>query len=174
LMPVYAATILHIGPAGLGYLRSAPALGAATVAAIISRRPPRERVGRLAFVSAAGFGAATIVFGLSTNLWISLGALVVLGAFDVVGGVLRNGFVQLNTPDEMRGRVTAVQSVFTTTSNELGAFESGTAAALIGTVPSVVAGGVATLAIVALCARLFPGLLHADRLEVAEAETLAS
>ncbi len=168
LMPVYAATILHIGPAGLGYLRSAPAIGAAAVAAIISRRPPRERVGKLSFLSAAGFGAATIVFGLSTNLVLSLAALVVLGAFDVVGGVLRNGFVQLNTPDAMRGRVTAVQSVFTTTSNELGAFESGSVAALIGTVPSVAGGGIATLLVTALCARVFPQLWHADRLEAAD------
>ncbi len=167
LMPVYAATILHIGPAGLGYLRSAPAIGAAAVAAFISRRPPRERVGKLSFLSAAGFGAATIVLGLSTNLGLSLAALVVLGAFDVVGGVLRNGFVQLNTPDAMRGRVTAVQSVFTTTSNELGAFESGSVAALIGTVPSVVGGGIATLIVTALCARLFPQLWQADRLEAA-------
>jgi MFS family permease len=167
LMPVYAATILHIGPAGLGYLRSAPAIGAAAVAAFVSRRPPRERVGKLSFLSAAGFGAATIVFGLSTNLGLSLAALVVLGAFDVVGGVLRNGFVQLNTPDAMRGRVTAVQSVFTTTSNELGAFESGSVAALIGTVPSVVGGGIATLIVTALCARLFPQLWQADRLEAA-------
>jgi hypothetical protein len=167
LMPVYAATILHIGPAGLGYLRSAPAIGAAAVAAFVSRRPPRERVGKLSFLSAAGFGAATIVFGLSTNLGLSLAALVVLGAFDVVGGVLRNGFVQLNTPDAMRGRVTAVQSVFTTTSNELGAFESGSVAALVGTVPSVVGGGIATLIVTALCARLFPQLWQADRLEAA-------
>ena len=165
LEPVYAASILHIGPAGLGYLRSAPALGAAVVAAFISHRPPRERVGRLAFVSVLGFAVATIVFGLSTNLWLSLGALVVLGAFDVIGGVLRNGFVQLNTPDAMRGRVTAVQAVFTTTSNQLGAFESGTLAALMGTVPSVVAGGVATLAVAAICARCFPMLVRADRLE---------
>jgi len=165
LMPVYAANILHIGPAGLGYLRSAPALGAVIVAAFISNRPPRERVGRLAFVSVTGFAIATIVFGLSTNLWLSLGALVVLGAFDVIGGVLRNGFVQLNTPDAMRGRVTAVQAVFTTTSNQLGAFESGTLAALMGTVPSVVAGGVATLAVAAICARCFPMLVRADRLE---------
>lgn len=170
LMPVYAASILHIGPAGLGYLRSAPALGAASVAAFISHRPPRERVGRLAFVSVVGFGLATIAFGLSTNVWFSLAALVVLGAFDVVGGVLRNGFVQLNTPDAMRGRVTAVQSVFTTTSNQLGAFESGTLAALIGTVPSVVAGGVITLAVAAICARLFPTLVVADRLEEPSAD----
>jgi MFS family permease len=165
LLPVYAATILHIGPAGLGYLRSAPAIGAAIVAAVLSRRPPRERVGLLAFVSVVGFGIATIVFGLSQNIWLSLAALVALGAFDIVGGVLRNGFVQLNTPDAMRGRVTAVQSVFTTTSNQLGAFESGTVAALIGTVPSVVCGGIATLVIAGVCAKAFPALLGAQRLE---------
>ena len=108
---------------------------------MLSRRPPRTRVGALAFISVIGFGIATIAFAVSTQLWFSLIALAVLGAFDVVGGVIRNGFVQLNTPDAMRGRVTAVQTVFTTTSNELGAFESGTAAALLGTVPSVVFGG---------------------------------
>lgn len=165
LMPVYAATILHVGPTGLGYLRSAPAVGAAVVAAVISHRPPQTRVGALAFISVIGFGVATIAFGLSTNLLFSLVALALLGAFDVIGGVMRNGFVQLNTPDAMRGRVTAVQSVFTTTSNELGAFESGTAAALLGTVPSVVAGGIATLAVAAICAWVFPALRTADRLE---------
>ena len=165
LMPVYAATILHVGPVGLGYLRSAPAVGAAFVAALLTRRPPRSRVGPLAFLSVVGFGVATIAFAVSTNLAFSLGALLVMGAFDVVGGVIRNGFVQLNTPDEMRGRVTAVQSVFTTTSNELGAFESGSAAALMGTVPSVVFGGVATLAVAAICAWAFPALRTADRLE---------
>jgi MFS family permease len=162
LLPVYAATILHVGPAGLGYLRSAPAVGAAFIAAILSRRPPHSRVGLLAFTSVVGFGIATIVFAISTQLWISLIALAVLGAFDVVGGVVRNGFVQLNTPDAMRGRVTAVQAVFTTTSNELGAFESGTAATLLGTVPSVVAGGIAALAVAAICAWAFPSLRTAD------------
>jgi len=174
LMPVFAATILHVGPAGLGYLRSAPALGAALVAAVIARRPPRTRVGALAFTSVIGFGIATIAFAVSTQLWFSLLALVVLGAFDVIGGVIRNGFVQLNTPDAMRGRVTAVQSVFTTTSNELGAFESGTAAAFLGTVPSVVAGGVATLVVAAVCAWAFPSLRTADRFQQGAAETRAS
>jgi MFS family permease len=165
LLPVYAATILHVGPAGLGYLRSAPAVGAAFIAAVLSRRPPRSRVGLLAFTSVVGFGIATIVFAISTRLWISLIALAVLGAFDVVGGVVRNGFVQLNTPDAMRGRVTAVQAVFTTTSNELGAFESGTAATFLGTVPSVVAGGVAALAVAAICAWAFPSLRTADHFD---------
>jgi hypothetical protein len=126
----------------------------------------------LAFISVIGFGIATIAFAVSTQLWFSLLALVLLGAFDVVGGVIRNGFVQLNTPDAMRGRVTAVQSVFTTTSNELGAFESGTAAALLGTVPSVVAGGVATLVVAALCAWAFPSLRTADRFEQGAATPL--
>ena len=165
LMPVYAAAILHVGPVGLGYLRSAPAVGAALVAAVLSRRPPDSRVGSLAFTSVIGFGIATIAFAVSTQLWFSLLALAVLGAFDVIGGVIRNGFVQLNTPDAMRGRVTAVQTVFTTTSNELGAFESGTAAALLGTVPSVVFGGVATLAVAAVCAWAFPSLRTADRFQ---------
>jgi MFS family permease len=168
LLPVYAATILHIGPAGLGFLRSAPSVGAVLIAALIARRPPRTRAGPLAFISVIGFGIATIAFAVSTQLWFSLIALVVLGGFDVVGGVIRNGFVQLNTPDAMRGRVSAVQSVFTTTSNELGAFESGTAAAFLGTVPSVVAGGVATLAVAAICAWAFPSLLKADRFEQAD------
>jgi MFS family permease len=171
LLPVYASTILHAGPTGLGYLRSAPAVGAALVAAVLSRRPPQRRVGVLAFVSVIGFGIATIAFAVSTQLWFSLVVLVIMGAFDVVGGVIRNGFVQLNTPDAMRGRVSAVQSVFTTTSNELGAFESGTAAALLGTVPSVVFGGVATLVVAGVCAWAFPGLLGADRFEHEPAAT---
>jgi MFS family permease len=170
LMPIYAATILHIGPAGLGYLRSAPGVGAALVAAIISRYPPRRRVGSLAFICVVGFGLATIVFAVSTQLWLSLVALVILGGFDVVGGVMRNGFVQLNTPDAMRGRVTAIQSVFTTTSNELGAFESGTAATLMGTVPSVAFGGVMALVVAGVCAWAFPDLRKADRYEQLEPE----
>ena len=147
-------------------------MGAAFVAAVLSRRPPRARVGLLAFTSVIGFGIATIAFAVSTQIWFSLFALAVLGAFDVVGGVVRNGFVQLNTPDAMRGRVTAVQSVFTTTSNELGAFESGIAATWLGTVPSVVAGGVAALAVAAACAWAFPALRSADRFEQPEAATV--
>jgi MFS family permease len=164
LLPIYAASILHVGPAGLGYLRSASSAGAAIVAVYLARHPPRRRVGMLTFVGVSGFGAATILFGLSKLLWLSILALVVLGAFDVVGGVIRNGLIQLNTPDEMRGRVTAIQSVFTTASNEFGAFESGTLAALIGTVPSVVAGGIASLIVAAVWAYLFPALRRADRL----------
>jgi MFS family permease len=162
LMPVYADTILHVGPVGLGYLRSAPSVGAALVAVYLARRSPRNRIGMLAFLAAVGFGMATIAFGLSKVLWLSVVALIVMGAFDVVGGVVRNGLIQLNTPNEMRGRVTAIQSVFTTASNELGAFESGTLAALIGTVPAVVAGGAASLLVAAVCAYVFPALRTAD------------
>jgi hypothetical protein len=115
-----------------------------------------------------GFGVATIVFAISKVFWLSLLALAVMGAFDIVGGVIRNGLVQLNTPDAMRGRVIAIQSVFTTTSNELGAFESGTLAALIGTVGSVVAGGAIALAVAAACAQAFPALRRADRFVQAE------
>ena len=163
LLPVYADVILHVGPVGLGYLRSAPSVGAAIVAAVFTRRPPQHHVGALAFIAVIGFGVATIVFAISKVFWLSLLALAVMGAFDIVGGVIRNGLVQLNTPDAMRGRVIAIQSVFTTTSNELGAFESGTLAALIGTVPSVVAGGAIALGVAALCAHAFPALRRADR-----------
>ena len=118
-----------------------------------------------------GFGFATIAFALSTVFWFSLSALAVMGAFDIVGGVVRNGLVQLNTPDAMRGRVIAIQSVFTTTSNELGAFESGTLAAFIGTVPAVAAGGIIALGVAVICARVFPALRRADRfVEVAPTE----
>ena len=163
LLPVYADAILHVGPIGLGWLRAAPSVGAVLVAAVLTRRPPQRNVGRLAFIAVLGFGCATIVFALSTVFWISLASLAVMGAFDIVGGVIRNGLVQLNTPDAMRGRVIAIQSVFTTTSNELGAFESGTLAALIGTVPAVAAGGIIALGVAAVCARVFPALRRADR-----------
>jgi hypothetical protein len=163
MLPVYADQILRVGPVGLGWLRAAPSVGAALVAAVLTRRPPQHRVGMLAFVSVVGFGAATIVFALSNVFWVSFVALAVMGAFDIVGGVIRNGLVQLNTPDAMRGRVIAIQAVFTTTSNELGAFESGSLAALIGTVPSVVAGGVLALIVAGVCARAFPALRKADR-----------
>jgi MFS family permease len=164
LLPVYADTILHVGPAGLGYLRSAPSAGALLVALYMSRHAPSRRVGLFSFLAVAGFGAATIVFAYSTVLWLSLLALAVAGAFDVVGGVIRNGFIALNTPDEMRGRVAAIQTVFTSASNELGAFESGTLATFIGSVPAVALGGVASLVVAVLWTYLFPSLLHADRL----------
>ncbi len=163
LLPVYADTILRWGPVGLGVLRSAPAVGAALTGFLLSRRPPRRRIGRTLLVSVAGFGFATIVFGLSTTPWLSLVALVFVGGTDMVSVVIRDGLTQLNTPDAMRGRVNAAEGVFIGASNQLGAFESGVLAAGIGTVPAVVVGGAATLAVILLWTRFFPELVHADR-----------
>jgi MFS family permease len=158
LLPAYASTILHVGPVGLGLLRSAPAAGAGVAAVYLARRPPTTNVGRTLLVAVAVFGAATIVFGVSRGFALSLAALAVSGAADMVSVVIRVGLVQLTTPDAMRGRVNAVENVFIGASNELGEFESGTLAALIGTVPAVVAGGAATLAVVAICSAIFPQL----------------
>lgn len=163
LLPVFASSILHVGPAGLGGLRSAPALGAAIVAATIARWPLQTRIGPLLYVGVAGFGIATIVFGLSKNLALSLVALVATGGFDMVSVVIRNALVQLETPNAMRGRVSAVENVFIGASNELGAFESGTLAAFVGTEASVVIGGVGTLVVIALWSVLFPQLRRFNR-----------
>jgi MFS family permease len=165
LFPIFAETILHAGPIGLGLLRSAPSIGAATVAAFLARHPPRRRVGPLLLTVVAAYGCAIIVFGVSTVLWLSIVALAFAGAFDVVSVVIRSALVQLNAPDAMRGRVSAIESVFVISSGQLGGFESGTVAALIGTVPSVVFGGCATLVTVAACALLFPALRNADTLQ---------
>jgi len=165
LLPVYAASILHVGPTGFGILRSAPALGAALVAAFIARHPLKRRAGRVLFYCVAGFGVATIVFGISKNFWLSVIALALTGGFDMVSVIIRVALVQLGTPDAMRGRVNAVENVFIGASNELGAFESGTLAAFIGTEASVVAGGVATLVVIALWTVLFPKLRTFDRLD---------
>ena len=164
LLPIYARDILGTGPWGLGLLRSAPAIGALSVALLFSRHPPDRRVGRTMFAAVATFGFATVVFAVSTSFALSLSALVVLGASDMVSVVIRSSLVQLDTPDAMRGRVSAVNSVFIGTSNQLGEFESGVTAALLGTVPAVVFGGVGTLLVVALWMRLFPTLLQRDRL----------
>ena len=137
------------------------------VAAYISRHPIHRNAGRLLFICVAAFGVFTIVFGLSKNFWLSLFALACVGGFDMVSVVIRASLVQLNTPDAMRGRVGAVENIFIGASNELGAFESGGLAALIGTVPSVVAGGIATIAVIALWTLLFPSLRHFDRLDQA-------
>jgi MFS family permease len=164
LLPIYARDILGTGPWGLGLLRSAPAVGALTVALLFARRPPSRRVGRTMFAAVAMFGLATMVFAVSTTFFLSLAALVVLGASDMVNVVIRSTLVQLDTPDAMRGRVSAVNSVFIGTSNQLGEFESGVTAALLGTVPAVLLGGVGTLVVVVLWMRLFPTLLQRDSL----------
>ena len=158
LLPIYARDILQVGPIGLGLLRSAPALGAATLGLSLARRPIGQNVGMTMFACVASFGIATIVFGLSRNFALSLAALVVLGASDMVSVYVRSSLVQLATPDAMRGRVGAVNYLFIGASNELGEFESGVTAAWFGTVPSVVIGCIGTLVVVGLWMLLFPDL----------------
>ena len=170
LLPVYARDILDAGPTGLGLLRAAPALGAVLVSLVLVRTPLNRHTGRIMFASVATFGLATIVFGLSHSFALSFVALMVLGAGDMVNVVIRTSLVQLQTPDGMRGRVSAVSSIFTGTSNQLGQFESGLVAAWLGTVASVVIGGVGTLLVAALWIRWFPALRNIDRL-VAQEET---
>jgi MFS family permease len=165
LLPIYARDILHIGPWGLGLLRSAPAVGAGCMAFYLAQRPLARRAGARMFACVALFGAMTIVFGVSRSFAVSLAALAVLGAADMVSVVVRQTLVQVNTPDDKRGRVSAVNSIFIGASNQLGEFESGLTAAWLGTVPAVVAGGLGTLAVVAAWTLLFPALRRADRLD---------
>jgi MFS family permease len=165
LLPVYAKDILQVGPAEYGFLRAAASCGGLLMALILAVRSLRRQVGRTMFIAVAIFGAATIVFGLSTNYFLSLVALAVLGAADMISVFVRSNVVPLATPNQMLGRVTAVEMVFIGASNELGTFESGAVAWLIGPVATVVLGGVATLAIVGLWIRLFPALYRFDRLE---------
>jgi len=165
LLPVFAKDVLEVGPTGLGFLRTAPSLGAFLAALAIARYPIRQRAGPTLFVVVAGFGACMVVFGLSREMWLSLLALALGGAFDLVSVVLRSTILPLVTPDELRGRVNAVEMVFISASNELGAFESGVAAALIGAVPAVVLGGVATVVIAGVWWKLFPALARVDRLD---------
>ena len=165
LLPIYAKDILHVGPAGFGLLRSAPAIGALAMAILIAHRPPPQHAGRAMLWSVVGFGIATIVFGLSQWFWLSLLALALTGALDSISVVVRHSLVQLRTPNAMRGRVTAVNGVFISCSNELGAFESGAVAFLCGPVVSVVAGGIGTLFVVALVAARWPELRRLGRLQ---------
>jgi MFS family permease len=163
LLPVFARDILHVGPEGLGMLRSAPAIGSFTSAFLLAQRPIQRHVGVKMFAAVAAFGLATIVFGLSANFYLSLVALFVLGATDQISVFVRSALIQLSTPDAMRGRVSSVNMLFIGASNELGEFESGIVAALIGTVPAVVVGGLGTLAVVGLWMKLFPPLKRVDR-----------
>jgi MFS family permease len=164
LLPVYARDILSTGPTGLGLLRTGPALGALAMSVYLARHPLKHRVGRIMFTSVFIFGIATIVFALSTSFVLSMLTLVVLGAADVISVVIRSSLVQIETPDEMRGRVSAVNSLFIGTSNQLGEFESGATAALFGTVPAVLIGGIGTIVVVLLWMRLFPKLASIDSL----------
>jgi MFS family permease len=165
LLPIYARDILHTGPAGLGMLRAAPAAGALAMSLVLLRWPLRRRVGHRLLMAVAIFGLATVVFGLSRSFGLSLLALVITGAADSISVVTRMTLVQLETPDEMRGRVSAVNSIFIGASNQLGEFESGATAALLGPVGSVVLGGIGTLVVAGAWLRLFPALARRDRLE---------
>jgi MFS family permease len=165
LMPIFARDILGTGPAGLGMLRAAPAVGALATSVWLANRPLRAPVGPRMFAALIAFGLATVVFALSGNLALSCLALAVVGAADVVSVVVRSSLVQLRTPDEMRGRVSAVNSLFVGASNQLGDFRAGSVAALLGAVPAAVLGGVGTLIVAALFMRLFPELRRLERLE---------
>jgi MFS family permease len=164
LLPVYARDILHAGPTGLGLMRSAPAVGACLVALIQARHPPDRRVGPKLFAAVAVFGTVTLIFAFSASLALSLAALFVLGASDMVSVNIRSSLVQLATPDAMRGRVSAISMLFIGASSELGAFESGVAAALAGTVPAVALGGLGTLLVAAVWMKAFPALRRVDNL----------
>lgn len=165
LLPIFARDILHTGPEGLGLLRSAPALGAVVVGLYLARVPITRRAGRKLLGAVAVFGFSMIGFALSTSFWLAFAALLVSGAADMFSVVIRQSLVQLETPDDMRGRVGAVNSVFIGASNQLGEFESGATAAVLGPVGSVLLGGLGTLAVVALWFRLFPALAQRDRLQ---------
>lgn len=169
LLPIFAKDVLHTGPWGLGLLRAAPAVGALLMSFWLARHDMERRVGMIMFASVAGFGVATLVFALSNVLWLSLLALFALGAFDMVSMVIRGSLVQLDTPDAMRGRVSAVNAIFINTSNQLGEFESGMAAAWLGAVGSAVVGGIGTLVVVGLWMLMFPSLRRRQQLHLAQA-----
>jgi MFS family permease len=165
LLPVYATDILHVGATGLGLMRAAPSAGALLMAVAIAHLPPFRHAGRTLLVAVAGFGLATIIFGLSTTFWLSLLMLFLLGALDNISVVIRATLILTRTPDEMRGRTSAVNSIFIGASNELGGFESGATAALFGPVISVVGGGIGTLLVVAAVAKLWPEMRDLKRLD---------
>jgi MFS family permease len=165
LLPIYARDILRTGPVGLGILRAAPAVGALAMSVMLARHTLRRRVGLRMFQAVIVFGAATIVFAVSHSMWLSVGALAILGAADTVSMVIRISLVQLRTPDAMRGRVGAVNYLFVNASNQLGAFESGTLAGFVGAMPAALIGGIGTILIALLWMRLFPTLRDVERLE---------
>jgi hypothetical protein len=168
LLPIYAKDILHTGPWGLGLLRSAPAVGALVMSIALTRRPIERHIGRTLLMAVGLFGLCMVVFGISRSFFVSLVALAVSGGADMVNVVIRQTLVQLETPDAMRGRVSAVNSIFIGASNQLGEFESGATAALLGPVGSVVVGGVGTMLVALGWFRLFPSLAQRDRMVVAQ------
>ncbi len=167
LLPIYARDILSVGPWGLGLLSSAPAAGALATSLFLARRPLEKKAGQAMFAAVLVFGFATLAFAVSTSYLFSLGALALLGASDMISVVIRSSLVQLQTPDDMRGRVSAINSVFIGTSNQLGEFESGLTAFWFGTIPAVVLGGVGTILVALIWMRLFPQLAKMDNLREA-------
>jgi MFS family permease len=165
LLPIYARDILHTGPWGLGVLRGAPAIGALITSIVLAHYAIERRVGMRMFQAVIVFGAATVVFALSSSIWLSLVALAIMGAADTVSMVIRISLVQLATPDDMRGRVGAVNFLFVNASYQLGEFESGLTAALLGAMPAAALGGVGTIAVALLWMKLFPTLRDLERLE---------
>ncbi len=165
LLPIYARDILQTGPLGLGILRASPAVGALLTTVLLARHPIERRVGMRMFQSVIVFGVATVVFAVSHWMWLSIFSLAILGAADTVSVVIRFSLVQLATPDDMRGRVGAVNFLFINASNQLGQFESGVTAALFGTIPAALLGGIGTVAIALLWMKLFPALRDVERLE---------
>jgi hypothetical protein len=165
MLPAFAEDVLHCGPAGLGWLQAAPAMGAFLVSLFITHLPPMKKAGRTLLWAVAGFGAATIVFGLSRVFWLSFLMMLITGALDLVSVIVRSTLVQVLTPDAMRGRVNAVSYIFIHSSNELGGFESGAAAALVGLVPSVVLGGLGSILVVLAVTRIWPQVAQLGSLQ---------
>jgi len=169
LLPIFAKDILHVGPAGLGWLRTAPSIGAICVAFSLAYAPPFKRAGRVLLCAVVGFGGATIIFGLSHSFWLSLFMLFLLGGFDNISVVIRSTLLMTRTPNAMRGRVGAVNSLFVGASNELGGFESGLVAQFFGPIASVVGGGIGTILVVAGVALLWPEMRRLGRLDEKQA-----
>jgi MFS family permease len=170
LLPIYATDILKVGAQGLGILRAAPSIGALVMAFMLAHLPPMKHAGRTLILAVAGLGLATIVFGYSKWFWLSILMLILLGAFDNISVVIRSTLLLTQTPDEMRGRVSSVNSVFIGVSNELGSFESGFAAALLGPVLAVVLGGVGTILVVMAVMRIWPEMAALKTLDVPQRE----
>ncbi len=172
LLPVYATDILKVGAVGLGWMRAAPSIGAIIMAFLLAHLPPMKQAGKTLLWAVAGFGLATIVFGVSRSFWLSVLMLGLLGALDNISVVIRHTLMLTRVPDEMRGRASAVNSIFISTSNEMGAFESGSVAKLFGTIPSVVIGGIGTIVVVLAVAWFFPEMRDMTTLDAPTNETV--
>jgi len=171
LLPVYATDILKVGAVGLGWMRAAPSIGAILMAFLLAHLPPMKQAGKTLLWAVAGFGLATIAFGVSRSFWFSVLMLGLLGALDNISVVIRHTLMLTRVPDEMRGRASAVNSIFIGTSNEMGAFESGSVAKLFGTIPSVVIGGIGTIVVVLAVAWFFPEMRNMTTLDAPAEKT---